>query len=337
MRYACALLILIAACSDGFAQGFDNQVNSAPQAGRAMDKPAATPVKRGTSWRIKPQRDNADAQLAYAGGLREASRLRAAYRAYNALVYAWPDTAQAVTAQVACAEILETRGDYPKAFNEYQYLFDRYVGQFDYRRTLEKQFAIANHLMTARRGQMGFLPGFEAPERALPLFERIIQNAPSWDNAALCQYNIGLIHEKNEDWEEAIAAFELLQNRYENSPWAAPAAFREAYGLYQIMLDRPNDENAYHAARSALVRFIKSYPNSTHIAAARDYLKALITRYTVIVYDRALYYDRIAKRPASALIAYEDFVKRFPNSELADTANARIAVLRKEAPPHDTP
>jgi outer membrane protein assembly factor BamD (BamD/ComL family) len=336
MRYWCAFGILIAACTGAFAQAYDNRMDPAATGSRAVDKPAVT-IKRGTSWRVKPQRETAAGQLSYAESLRQENRLRAAYRAYNALVHAWPDTAQAVTAQVACAEVLEARGNYPKAFNEYQYLIDRYVGQFDYRRTLEKQFAIANHLMTARRGKVLFLPGFEAPERALPLFETILQNAPSWDKAPLCQYNIGLIHERNEDWEEAVAAFELLQTRYESSAWTEPAAFREAYALYRMTLDRPNDENVCHAARGALVRFIRAYPNSTNTPIARDHLKALNTHYARIVYDRAAYYDRIARRPASALIAYEDFVKRFPTSELAPTAQARIATLRKEAPPHDTP
>jgi TolA-binding protein len=336
MRYWCALGIFIAVCTGAFAQAFDNQTAPAPMGPRATAR-TTVPAKRGTSWFIKTQRDTAAEQLAYADNLRQENRLRSAYRAYNGLVHAWPDTVQAVTAQVACAEVLEARGNYLKAFDEYQYLIDRYVGQFDYRSTLEKQFAIANHLMTARRGRVLFLPGFEAPERALPLFETLIRNAPSWDKAPLCQYNIGLIHEKNEEWEEAVAAFELLQNRYETSPWTEPAAFREAAGLYQLTLDRPNDENACHTARSALVRYIRAYPNSPSMATAREYLKALNTRYATLVYERAVFYDQLARKPAAALIAYEDFVKKFPDSERAAQARARLETLRKEAPPHDTP
>jgi len=294
-------------------------------------------IKRGTTWLVKPQKATANEQLTYAGELRLEGRLRAAYKAYNALVYAWPDSALAVTAQVACAEVLVERRDYAKAFEEYQYLIDRYMGQFDYNAVLDKQFGIANHLMTTRRGQFLFFPGFEAAERALPLFAKIVENAPSWDKAPQAQFNIGMIHEKDKDWTDATTAYEVLQNRYETSPWAEPAGFHEAYCLYRDSQDRPNDENACNAARAALVRYLRTYPSGSDVPQARESLNALNTRFANLVYERARYYDKIARRPASALVAYRDFVKRFPNSELAETAKARIQALQQETKTHEAP
>jgi len=308
-----------------------------PAAGSGVPAKKSVTIKRGTTWMVRPQKATAAEQLVYAQGLRLEGRLRAAYRAYNALVYAWPDTAQAVTAQVACAEVSEERRDYPKAFDEYQYLIDRYTGQFDYHAVLDKQFGIANHLMTTRRGKFLFFPGFEAPERALPFFEKIIDNAPSWDKAPLAQFYIGQIHEKSGDWAEANTAYEILQNRYETSPWAEPAGFHAACCLYEDSKHRPNDENACNAARAALVRFIRSYPTGADVPEARVRLNALNDRFATLVYERARYYDRIAKRPAAALISYRDFVKRFPNSALTEQARARIQTLQKEVKTDDTP
>lgn len=338
MRSWWTCLLLLASCTGVLAQSFDNG-SMAPPATEGLSTPTKkTPtIKRGTTWFVRPQKDSAGSQLLYAQGLHLEGRLRAAYRAYNALVYAWPDSTQAVTAQVACAEVMEERRSYADAFDEYQYLIDRYAGQFDYNAVLDKQFGIANHLMTTRRGQFLFFPGFEAPERALPLFTQIVENAPSWDKAPQAQFNIGMIHEKAHDWSEANTAYEILQNRYETSPWAEPAGFHAAYCLYKESLDRPNDVNACNAARSGLVRFIRAYPNGSDVPEARDYLNALNTRYAGLVYERARYYDRIAHRPASALVAYRSFVKQFPDSEQAATAKVRIQELQKETKTHDAP
>lgn len=326
----------MASCAGIWAQSFDNGMPPPPDGQLAPPKKTAT-IKRGTTWLVKPQKKTAPEQLAYAEELRQDGRLRAAYRAYNSLVYAWPDTSQAVTAQVACAEVMEERDAYADAFEEYQYLIDRYAGQFDYNAILDRQFGIANHLMTTPRLHFLFFPGFEAPERALPLFTQIVENAPSWDKAPQAQFNIGMIHEKNHDWTEANTAYEILENRYETSPWAEPAGFHSALCLYKESLDRPNDLNACNAARSSLVRFIRTYPNGSEIPEARDDLNALNTRYASLVYERARYYDQIAHRPASALVAYRNFVKQFPTSELAATANARIQALQKETKTHDAP
>lgn len=343
MRYVGYMLVLLVALSvDAVAQGFEDRLSSpsttttqGPKAGTLPDKTVI--VKRGTTWRIKPDCGTAPEQIAYANTLRAENRLRAAYNAYNALVYAWPDSGEAITAQVACAEVAEQRRDYTKAFDEYQYLIDRYVGQFNYGLVLERQFSIANYLMSAKRGKFLFFPGFDASDRAIPLFEKIVLNAPSWEKAPLAQFNLGLIHEKNEDWEEAITAFEVLQNRYENSSWAEAAAFHQATCQYRIYKDRPNDATTCNAARSSLVRFIRAYPNSADVAQARDHLNELNAHVASLAYDKAVFYDRLAKRPAAALLAYQDFVKRYPEAPEAPTARSRIEALRKDASPHETP
>jgi outer membrane protein assembly factor BamD (BamD/ComL family) len=287
-------------------------------------------VKRGTPWLLHPQKASAAAQNQYARGLYDQGRLRKAAKAYLALVYAWPDSAEAADAQLAYAQILEKRGDYTKAFDEYQYLIDHYAGHFDYLFIVERQFMIANYMMTARRGKVLFLPGFAAPERALPMLEKILENAPSWEKAAHAQFNIGLIHEQSDrDLELAVAAYELVQNRYGSSEFAAPAAFRAGQCLYRLYLKHPNDEGACNAARMALIQFIRAYPEDDSAPAARAGLRDLDARQATLALDRARYYDRILKRPAAALIAYTDCAQRFPATDQARQARARMEELKK--------
>ena len=194
---------------------------------------------------------------------------------------------------------------------------------------LEFRFQIASYLMNAKTGAFLFLPGFVAPERATPMFETIIRNAPSWEKAPLAQFNIGKIYEMTGSEEEAIAAFETLQNRYPSSPLVGQAAFRESSCLYLLSTHRKNDENALNAARAALVDFIKAFPSSPDVATAEAYLQTLNTRRATMAFERAQFYDTTKKRPEAALIAYQDFVRNFPSSELVEKANQHIEELRK--------
>ncbi len=285
-------------------------------------------VKRGVHWYRHPVRPTPDEQERYAASLHKANRLRESANAYQALVYAWPDSPQAAAAQLSLAGIQQERQRYDKAFDEYQYLIDNYAGKFSYIEVVERQFQIANHLMSAKRGQFLIFPGFEAPERALPLFEKIIRNAPSWEKAPLAQLNIGMIHEANHDPEEAIAAYEVLLNRYPGSSWAPGASYHQACCLEELSNDRPNDESALNAARSALVDFIRTYPDNSGVPDARLRLDRLNIRRERMAFERAYFYDRLAHRPEAALQSYEDFVKRFPSSESTPLARERIEVLK---------
>jgi TolA-binding protein len=289
-----------------------------------------SPAKRGIHWYRRPARASAAEQEKYAYSLYQDKRLRAAANAYQALVYAWPDSPQAPAAQLALAKILQQREHYEDAFNEYQYLIEHYPGQFDYGEALNLQFQIANYLMNARTAKFLFFPGFEAPERAIPLFEKIIQNAPSGDKAPQAQLSIGLIHETNGEDQEAVAAYEILQNRYPDGESAAAASFHQAKCLYRISKDQRYDETALHAARSALVAFLRTYPDHGGVPEAQTLLKELNNRHEKSVYERARFYDRLARKPEAAALAYEEFLRVFPASDLAPGVRDRIAALRAQ-------
>lgn len=324
-----ALALIIGMASVLSAMEPDTWANTGQKAGVQETKPR---IKRGVHWYRYPNQTNDVAQERFAYALYTQGRLRKAANAYQALVYAWPDSPRAASAQLALAKVQQRRGNYQEAFQEYQYLIDNYPGQFSYSEVLESQFQIAKYLMEAPVGSFFLFPGFHAPERAVPLFEKIILNAPSWERAPEAQFSIGRIHEINEDLDEAIAAYEAAQSRYPGTSWALQAAFHEAYCLYQLSDQRPNDENAINAARAALVAFIHLYPSSPDTAKAEGYLRTLNTRLETMVFERARFYDRIARRPQSALQAYRDFVKHFPSSGLAETARLRIEQLSKEVP-----
>jgi len=330
MRYIVQLLLLVLLIPTCMAS-YDTMPAPPPSTPYSQSKEDDKPrVKRGIHWYRKPQCGTAQQQLQFAFKFYNDGRYRKAANAYQALVYAWPDSPEAPQAQLALAKVQEIRELFAKAFDEYQYLFEYYPGQFDYHEILGRQFKIANYMMKTPKAAFLFFPGFQAPERALPMYEKIIKNAPTGSMAATAQLNIGIIHELNEEEEDAVTAYEIMQNRYNDANLAAQASFREAHCLVKLQNERPNDEDACNAARAALVQYITTYPGHENVDQARGFLKTLNEQQAQRAYDLAKYYQTIAHRPKAAIIAYEDFLRKYPGTPLATNAKEQIALLNKE-------
>ena len=335
MRFIAHIILLLSLILPCLAN-YDNMPTPPPSAAYSQTKEDDKPrVKRGVHWYRHPQCKTAPQQMELALSFYKAGRYHKAANAYQALVYAWPDSPEAPKAQLALAEVQELRQAYIKAFDEYQYLFEYYPGQFDYQDILNRQFKIANYMMKTPKGAFLFFPGFEAPERALPMYEKIIRNAPTGPQAATAQLNVGIIHELNDEEEEAVTAYEILQNRYNDLDLAAQASFREAHCLVKLHEQRPNDEDACNAAKAALIQYITTYPSHSNVEQARGFLKTLNEKQAQRAYDLARYYQTIAHRPKSAMIAYEDFLRKYSGSPLAANAKEQLALLNKDITTHE--
>ncbi|MBN1671586.1 MAG: outer membrane protein assembly factor BamD [Kiritimatiellae bacterium] len=318
---ACWLLCLLPAAAD---------------IGRTLDqKPLEIEQKSGVQarkqWKPlrRPARRTPEEQLVYANGLRARGALRKAIRHYDALVRRWPQAKEAAPAQLALAELLEQRGKLTDAFEEYQYLIEHYVNLFAYDTILERQLEIALTLRDRKRRLLFVIP-HRSPEKALPLFEQIVLNGPTWPNAPQAQFNVGRIHEDAKEYELAIVAYMTMQYRYPGHELTPEAAFRHARCQYRLAHGARNDETARKEAILSLARFVNQYPDSAHAAAARQYLAELKDRQVRFAFEKASYYDTIARKPRSAIIAYRQFAQRYPDSDLAATARARVAELEAQ-------
>lgn len=305
--------------------------SSSGDAFEAADKKKKKEKKRKRGWHlfVHPAKADPVAQLAYADGLR-ARQPKKALKQYRALVLRWPEAPEAAPAQRAYAELLQARGKLYKAGDEYRYLLDHYAGQFDgYEEVLGRLFDIAKELIEKRKGRFLFLPGFKAPERATPALETIVQNGPHWEGAAEAQYLLGWIHEFNDEYEDAVYAYEVGLQRYPGTPFAERCAYGRAYCLFLLSEESPYSIEAAREARAAMVLFARSHPRSENAPLAQEYADALLRRMAKDSYDMAVFYDRIARKPKAALVAYEEFAKNFPSSEWTSVAEIRIDALRR--------
>jgi outer membrane protein assembly factor BamD (BamD/ComL family) len=295
-----------------------------------------TTGKRG--WHhpfLHAEQKTPERELAYADQLMQVGRTKKAMKQYLALTIFWPESAEAGKAQLQYAKYWDGKQKWNRAFDEYQRLFDKYIGTFAYDEVLQRQFDIATYLMNTKKGRWMFFPGFTAPERAIPLFEKILGNGPQWEKAPEVQYLMGRAYELSMQYEEAIQAYMTTHQRYPQSAFADKAAFGAADCFYRLAQESPNNEQTLEGAWAAMTLFLNAYPNSDRVTLATEYRKTLYRQRAKLAFEKANYYDLIAKKPRAALLAYQSLVKEFPQSNWTELAQIRIDALSKQVGPID--
>ena len=294
--------------------------------------PEATPVHREPQWwwfLAGPAKDTPPEQLSYCEELITKGKERKAIKQLSRLVNFWPESKEAPQALIKKIDLFETRGDLANAFETCQESITRYAGEFDYEAILQRQLDLARQKEDQRVAKMLFLPGFEAPEKAIPFYEQIITNAPQWESTAKIQYRIGEIEESLRSYDKAIEAFEKVLSRYDDPVYEEKASFHRAYCLYQLALESPNDEASAEAAWAALTLHLSDHKGSDSSEEAYTFQQEMHQRLAKFYYEKGLYYDAIAQKPKAALIAYRAFVEQFKTSAWTETAKSRIKELEQ--------
>ncbi len=308
-------------------------LTAVPVEAQATPKPyVETTPKRGFHLFLRPQKKTPAAQWENVQALDRAGKTRAAANQALALRIWWPNSPEAPQAQLLCARLLERRGHPREAFDAYQYLVEHYVGRFEFNEVLDRQMQIAKNLMERKKGKFLFLPGFAAPERAIPLFGNIVTNAPEGPHAAEAYYLTGVASERIYEYDQAIDAYFTTLNRFPDDAFAEKAAYAQAQCHIKVSDDSPNDSRALDTARAACLLFLQRHPDSARRAGVEADLARIRDHQAANAYALARYYDRILKKPASALLEYQSFVALFPEAAQAPAARLRIEQLKPSQP-----
>lgn len=123
-------------------------------------------------------------------------------------------------------------------------------------------------------------------------------------------------------YEEAIKSLESLQAQYPYGRYAQQAQLEIAYAYYK--------KNEPESAVAAAERFIKQYPNNTHVDYAY-YLKGLARfngdndMFSTISGEDPT--ERDPKAAQESFAAFKDLVNRYPNSRYTPDAILRMQYL----------
>lgn len=271
--------------------------------------------------------EDAVAQLAVARSYQETGQAGRALSSYRNLVRRFPNSPEAPDALYQVARLEEEAGSYNRAFTSYKRLVERYPRTDYFDDAISRIYEIGTMFLEGERLRFLGLPTFPSMDRAVEMFETIIENAPFGRYAARAQFNIGLAREKQGNVAQAIAAFQETVDRYPNSEVAGDALYQIGYTWMQASRTGSYDQSATLRAIEAFEDFIFRFPESEKVAQAEENLSLLSGREVEGTYEVARFYDR-QKSYRAAVIYYNDVIRQDPNSDKAARAQARIDQIR---------
>lgn len=284
------------------------------------------PVGGGGSW----QRPRAKDQLAVAQTAYDQKDYSLAIKAARRVVKTWPLSDHAPAAQYLLGRSYEAKKEDERAFKEYQTLLTKFPKSEHITEALQQQYAITMRFLGGQRFRLwGYIPLFPSMEKTEKMFTEIVANAPYSGVAPQSQINIGIAHEKQKQYEEAVAAYERAADRYSGQPAIAADALYRAGMAYQKQAKTAGyDQGTAGKAMATLTDFMTLFPNDPRVPKARETIGLLKGEQARGSYDIAKFYEKRNKW-SGALVYYNEVLLQDPNSPYATQARQRIDDIKK--------
>lgn len=314
-KFLCALLIAVCGFSAPLLHG-------------------AITYRSGEGWRVEgedqsPAARSASEQFRNAEAAENSGDLKRALSGYRAVVKRFPDSYVAPKSQFQIGALLERTGDPSHAFEAYSKYLTKYQHGPDFERAVGAQFNIARRFLEGEKTRILGVKAFSSMTRAQDMFHTIVANAPFSRLAPLAQFNYAQALEKEGRYDEAIAAYKEVLNRYPSEPIAADAQYQVGYLYLKEARTGSYDRSVREKSREAFEDFVSRYPNSEKIAQAKENLDAVSSRQSGGSLEIAKFYDK-QRNYRAAVIYYNDVIKQQPGSPQGEFAKARIEQLKSK-------
>ena len=272
-------------------------------------------------------KDNPEDQLTFAQAFFENKEYDRARREFQKLLKAYQAAKQAPEAQYYLGRCAEESGDYYKAFLEYRKTIQTYPSTQRFDEILEREYRIGNAFLEGKKrklfGKVALIP---ARDKAVEVFQAMVDDGPFGEYGQLAQYNLGLAHMALQDYEFAVNAFEQLILRYAESPLVDDARFQIALASLKGTFKSGYDQSPTDTAIREMEVFVESYPESDLANEAKTRLTELYERRAAHEFEVGQFYEH-RRHPLSAKLYYETIVERYTHTSWATQAMARLDVL----------
>jgi outer membrane protein assembly factor BamD (BamD/ComL family) len=274
-------------------------------------------------------KDSPEEQLAFAVAFFDRKDYDRAAKEFKKLLKAYKASRQAPEAQYYLGRCAEEDGDYYKAFLEYRKTIQTYPSTERFDDILEREYQIGNYFLGGKKrkffGTAAIIP---ARDKAVEIFQAIVDDGPFSEYGQLAQYKLGLAFLALKDYEPAVTAFEQVISRYPQSPLVDDARFQIAQASLKGTFAPGYDQSPTDLAIRELGAFLHEYTESELSDEAAKRLEQLKEQRAEHEYLVAQFYER-RKRSASALLYYENIIERFGATSWAPKAAERLAILQK--------
>ncbi len=300
---------------------------------RFIEDPMDIELKEPSWWWHSPKKDSPAEQLAYAAELERADKPEKAAEAYDDLVHEWHATPEALTAQLAIARIWSALGEAQKAYDADIYLLAHFNGRFVLEPVLKDAMAQADWL-TARQQGRTFR---SASNKALrENYERIIHFAPRWPRVPELLLRIALLYAQSGEYGSAITVCDRVLVDWPNCP-KTDEAVRAYCQACRNQADVWKNDGGRLRHLERLIAGAQAFrPNHPDYALFTRWQEEIYALRQTLAYTQAAFYDNpAAYSTEAAILAWQGFLRDFPEAPQAKDVQARIAELSldRSAPP----
>ena len=272
-------------------------------------------------------KDSPQEQLSFAVGFFDQHDYDRARKEFQKLLKAYKESQEAAEAQYYLGRCIEEEHDYYKAFKEYRRTIQVYPSTKRFDEILEREYQIANYFLAGKKRKfLGIAALLPARDKAVEIFQAIVDDGPFSEYGQLAQYKLGLAHVALGDYEAAVSAFEQLISRYPDSPLVDDARFQIAQASLKGTFRAEYDQSPTDTAARELEAFLHDFPSSELSKEATTRLHDLRERRAQHEYQVAQFYEQ-RHHPASAFIYYQAIIDQYGRTSWGPKAAARLQVL----------
>lgn len=273
-------------------------------------------------------KDSPEEQLAYSVAFFDRKDYKRAIKEFKKLVKAYKESREAAEGQYYLGRAYEEDKDPYKAFLEYRKTIQVYPSTRRFDEILQREFEIGNQFLAGRKRKLfGVAAVLPARDKAVEIYQSIVDDGPFSEQGQLAQYKLGLAHSALGDYENAVTAFEGIISRYPDSPLVDDSRFQIAQASLKGTFKADYDQSPTDLAIRELTAFIKEYPESELKSDAEKRLVGLKERRALHEYQVAQFYER-QKHKESAALYYESIAQQFPQTAVGPKSAARLQVLQ---------
>jgi len=195
---------------------------------------------------------------------------------------------------------------------------------------LEYKFMIAQEFHKgAKRHMYGSksLPAvMDAKDLAIDIYDEIITSFPAHNYAAESLFWKGSLLWQNYEYREGVEAFNTLIRRFPHHE-KAPESYLMISRLYLSQAQKEfQNPDVLALAELNLKKFEHDFPSEERLDEARSYFQGVKETFAKGLFETGRFFERCKKRDAS-LIYYQNALRRFPDTTIAEMCRDRIEAL----------
>jgi outer membrane assembly lipoprotein YfiO len=277
----------------------------------------------------KWQRPRAKDQLQVAEDAFKAKDYATTLHAAHRILRIWPLSDYAPRAEYLAGRCLEVDKKDEAAFNAYQNIIEKYPKSGEFNDVLVRQYEIAGHFYDGEWFKLwSLIPLYPSMDETAKLYDKIVNNGPYSEIAPHAQLRVGAAREKQGDYAEAVKAYEVAADRYNDQPDIAADAMYRAGVSWQKQADTAEyDQGAAAKAIASYTDFMTVYPDDKRVPVAQAAIIKLKAEQVRGSFEIAKFYESNHKW-AGAVVYYNDVLQLDANSPLAAQARQRIDALK---------